>query len=125
MSNIIYPGESYAIMGACFPVYKTMGCGFLESVYQECLSIEFNARGIPFKAKPRLEITYRDQLLNQFYEADFICFEKIIIELKAVSLLAKAHEAQVINYLSITKFELGILMNFGHFPKVETKRIIV
>jgi GxxExxY protein len=122
MSELIYKDESYAIIGACFNVYKTMGCGFLESVYQECLELEFEYQGIPFTSQKELMLTYRDKELKQKYRADFICFEKIIIELKATSKLIKEHESQIINYLHATKFKLGILVNFGHHPKLDYKR---
>ena len=132
MSELIYKnvsvsnpsGKSYAIMGACFNVYKTMGCGFLESVYQECLELEFEYQGIPFLSQNELLLTYRDKELKQKYRADFICFEKIIIELKATSELIIKHESQIINYLHATKFKLGILVNFGHHPKLEYKRFV-
>ena len=124
MYELIYKDESYAIIGACFNVYKTMGCGFLESVYQECLEIEFDYQGIPFVSQKQLKLTYRDRELKQKYRADFVCFEKIIIELKATSGLIKEYESQVLNYLNATKFKLGILVNFGHHPKLEYKRLV-
>ena len=125
MSELIYKEESYIIMGACFNVYKTMGCGFLESVYQECLEIEFKYQGIPFLSQKELRLNYRDKELKQKYKADFICFDKIIIELKAISKIIKEHESQVINYLNATKFKLGIFINFGHHPKLEYKRLVL
>lgn len=126
MSELIYKEESYLIMGACFHVYKTMGCGFLESVYQECLvrQLADEYQGIPFSSQKELMLTYRDKELKQKYKADFICFEKIIIEFKATSELRKEHESQIINYLHATKFKLGILVNFGHQPKLEYKRFV-
>jgi GxxExxY protein len=123
MSEIIYKKESYAIIGACFEVYDAKGCGFLESVYQECLGIEFEYQGIPAIAKPSLTISYRGRTLKQTYESDFICFGKIIVELKAVSVLADEHRAQLLNYLHATGFELGLLVNFYHYPKLEFERI--
>ena len=125
MTELIYKEESYAILGACFNVYKTMGCGFLESVYQECLEIEFEYQGIPFSSQKELKLTYRDKELKQTYRPDFICFDKIIIELKAISKLVKGYEAQVINYLNATGLKLGLLVNFGHYPKLEYKRIVL
>ena len=116
--------ESYAILGACFEVYKEKGCGFLEPVYQECLEIELAFRKVPFKAQPKLGLTYRDQLLTQSYEPDFICYDKIIIELKAVSELTDKHRAQVHNYLKATDMRLGLLVNFGHYPGLEHERIV-
>jgi GxxExxY protein len=123
MTEIIYRNESYAIIGACFEVYNEKGCGFLEPVYQECLSIEFEHQRIPAIAKPSLTLSYRGRILNQTYQADYICFEKIIVELKAFSGLTDEHRAQLLNYLHATGFELGLLVNFGHCPKLEYERI--
>jgi GxxExxY protein len=125
MSELIFKEESYEIMGACFNVYKTMGCGFLESVYQECLEIEFEYQGIPFSSQKELKLAYRKIVLKQTYKPDFISFDRIIIEIKATSKLIKEHEAQVINYLNATEFKLGILVNFGHYPKLEYKRFVL
>ncbi len=107
MSEIIYKKESYSIVGACFEVYNDRGCGFLEPVYQECLAIEFEYQQIPAIAKPSLTLSYRGRILTQRYQPDFVCFGKIILELKAVSALADEHRAQVLNYLHATGFELG------------------
>lgn len=123
MSEIIYREESYRIMGACFEVYKAKGSGFLEAVYQECLELEFGDQDIPFEAQPRLNLTYKERSLQQTYSSDFICYGKIIVEIKAVSSLTDEHRAQVHNYLRATGHRLGLLVNFGHFPKVESERI--
>jgi GxxExxY protein len=123
MTEIIYRKESYAIMGACFEVYNEKACGFLEPVYQECLGIEFQYQRIPAIAKPSLALNYRGRILKQNYEPDYVCFEKIIVELKAVSALVDEHRAQLLNYLHATRFELGLLVNFGHFPGLEYERI--
>jgi GxxExxY protein len=123
MTEIIYKQESYAIIGACFEVYNAKGCGFLEPVYQECLAIEFEHQRIPAIPKPLLTLSYRDRTLQQTYQSDFVCFEKIILELKAVSILADEHRAQLLNYLHATGFLLGLLVNFGHYPKLEYERI--
>ena len=125
MSGIIYPDESYALMGACFHVYKAMGCGFLENVYQEYLEIEFEEQGIPFESYKEVKLTYRNKQLKQTYKPDFVCYDKIIIEIKAVSNLVDEHEAQILNYLNATGFKLGILVNFGHYPKLEHKRFVL
>ena len=122
--ELIYQDETYAIRGACFEVYKEEGCGFLEAVYQECLEIELNLRGITFVPQPSLELQYKGQKLRTQYQPDLICFGKIIVELKAVSGLADEHRAQVHNYLKATGHRLGLLINFGHFPRVEIERII-
>lgn len=123
MTEIIHKQESYAIMGACFEVYNAKGCGFLEPVYHECLAIEFEHQRIPAISKPMLTLSYRGRTLLQTYQPDFICFEKIIIELKTVSALADEHRAQLLNYLHATGFDLGLLINFGHYPKLEYERI--
>lgn len=123
MTEIIYKKESYAIVGACFEVYNAKGCGFLEPVYHECLAIEFEHQRIPAISKPSLKLTYRGRMLLQTYAPDFICFEKIIVELKTVSTLADEHRAQVLNYLQATGFELGLLVNFGHYPQLQYERI--
>ncbi len=123
MTEIIYRSESYKIMGACFEVYKQKGCGFTEPVYQECLQIEFLLHEIPFVPQPTLELEYKGRLLQQFFKPDFICYGKIIVEIKAVDRLMDAHRAQSLNYLNATSFELALLVNFGHYPKVEYERI--
>ena len=123
MKELIYREESYAIMGACFEVYKEKGCGFLEAVYQECLEMELGDRGIPFVAHPISGLSYKGRSLKQTYTPDFICFGKIVVEIKAVSALTDEHRAQVHNYLKATGHRLGLLVNFGHYPKVESERI--
>jgi len=123
MADLLYPDESYKIVGACFEVYNSMGCGFLESVYQECLTIEFEHEKVPFTAQPLLQLSYRSRSLQQTYKPDFVCYEKIIVEIKAVSHLVDEHRAQLLNYLHATRFQLGILVNFGHYPKLGYERI--
>ena len=123
MSEIIYKKESYAIIGACFEVYNEKRCGFLEPVYHECLMIEFECQRIPAISKPELTLSYRGRMLLQTYNPDFVCFGKIILELKTVSKLTDEHRAQVLNYLNATGFELGLLVNFGHCPGLEYERI--
>lgn len=122
---MLYAEESYKIMGACFEVHNPKGCGFLEAVYQECLEIELEHMAIPFTAQPKLKLTYRGRTLMQTFKPDFICFEKIVVEIKAVDQLIGMHEAQVLNYLNATSFELGILVNFGAYPKLEYKRLVL
>ncbi|HTB84874.1 MAG TPA: GxxExxY protein [Candidatus Sulfotelmatobacter sp.] len=125
MNSIIYKLESYEIMGACFEVYKEKGNGFLEPVYQECLELELAARKISFIAHPSLALTYKGQPLKSTYKPDFICMEKIVLEIKSVSGLTDAHRAQVQNYLKATKMKLGLLVNFSHYPKLEYERIVL
>jgi GxxExxY protein len=122
---IIYEAESYRIMDACFEVYQTMGRGFLEAVYQECLEIEFTERGIPFAPQHKLPIIYKGRTLQQFYKADFVCYHKIIIEVKAVSRLLDEHRAQAINYLRATGLRLSILVNFSASPELEHERLVL
>ena|SRR5690349_18359950 len=124
-TSLIYREQSYKIMGACFEVYKEKGCGFVEPVYQECLEMEFGLAGIEFKAQVPLSLAYKDRPLKQRYVPDFVCFDKIIVELKAVSQLVDEHRAQVHNYLRATGHRLGLLVSFGHYPKVEYERIVV
>jgi GxxExxY protein len=121
--SVIYPEESYAIMGACFEVYRRIGCGFLEGVYQDCLEIEFAHRGIPFVAHPELRLEYRGKVLQHSYHPDLICYGKIVLELKAISYLVDEHRSQVLNYLHATRLELGLLINFGHHPRLEYQRL--
>ena len=106
--EIIYKDECYQINGACFEVYKEKGCGFLEDVYQECLEIEFEMQGIPFDAQYPLKLSYKGRPLKKKYIPDFICFGKIIVELKAVKAITDEHRAQVQNYLKATGFKLGV-----------------
>lgn len=123
MASIIHKLESFEIMGACFEVYKDKGSGFVESVYQECLEIELGLRKIPFKAQVELALDYKGVPLKGKFKPDFICYDKIVVELKAASGLSDEHRAQVQNYLRPTKLKLGLLVNFGHYPKVEYERI--
>jgi GxxExxY protein len=125
MAEILFKEESYFIIGAGFNVYKDKGCGFLEPVYHECCDIEFAFQKIPFLSQTELELSYRGQILRQRYKPDFICFQKIIVELKAVSALADEHRAQLLNYLHATEMKLGLLVNFGHHPKLEYERIVL
>ncbi len=121
--KVLYPDESYAIQGAIFEVYKEMGCGFLEAVYQECLEIEFAARNIPYQAQKELRPKYKGSPLKQTYKPDFICYNNIIVEIKAVKEILPEHKAQLFNYLKATQMELGLLSNFGSYPKAEIIRI--
>ena len=123
--KILYKDECYAVQGAIFEVYRELGCGFLEQVYQECLEKELCLRKIPFESQKELEIKYKGQILKQHYKPDLICYNKIIIELKAVKDISKEHEAQIFNYLKATGLFLGLLVNFGHYPKATIKRIIL
>ena len=112
-TDLIYKEESYKIIGACMEVHKELGCGFLEPVYQEALSLELKRQSIPFIREKELDIFYKGKKLNKKYFTDFVCYGKIILEIKALDKLTKNHEAQAINYLKATTFNLGLLVNFG------------
>ena len=122
MSKLMPEKETYEILGACFEVYKEKGCGFLEAVYQECLEIGFELRGLPARALVPLPLTYKERLLKKNYEADFICFDTVLVELKAVSKITDEHRAQVQNYLNATGLRVGLRVNFGYLPLVEHER---
>lgn len=124
MQNFPHGDLTYKILGACFEVYNEKGCGFLEALYQECLEIELELQAIPFAARKPLALTYKGRPLRQVYTPDLICYEKIVVELKAVSEIVDEHRAQVINYLNATGLEVGLLVNFGHHPKIEFERLI-
>jgi GxxExxY protein len=122
---IIHKEESYKIVGAAFKVYNGLGPGFLEAVYQEALEIEFQRQCIPYEREKELKIVYDGVELKQTYKADFVCFGKIIVELKAVSALDDAHRSQVYNYLHATGYKLGLLLNFGSSEELEKERIVI
>ncbi|MEX0323826.1 MAG: GxxExxY protein [Puniceicoccaceae bacterium] len=119
---MIYKEEAYQILGACFETYNNQGSGFLEAFYQECLEIELSKRNIPFQSQQPIQLYYKGIPLNQKYVPDFICFEKIILEIKAHKSIAQEHRAQIINYLKATGIQLGLLVNFGHHTKLEYER---
>jgi GxxExxY protein len=124
MASLIYPEESYQLVGACFEVYNEKGSGFLEPVYHDCMELELGARKIPFQHEPALRLSYKGAPLKRPYTPDFNCWDKIILELKAVERLADEHVAQVLNYLKATGYSLGLLVNFGHYPDLEYRRIV-
>jgi GxxExxY protein len=122
--ELLFKNESYSIIGAAMEVHRTLGKGFLESVYQESLGVEFKKRQIPFSREHILELFYKGDKLSKYFVADFICFEKIVLELKSVSFLTSDHEAQVFNYLKATKLNLALLINFGA-NSLQYKRIVL
>jgi GxxExxY protein len=122
--QLVYKDECYAIIGACFAVYKEKGSGFHEPVYHECLEIEFEWQQIPFLSKLPQTLQYRGRTLIQTFAPDFVCYEKIVVEIKAASALVDEHRAQVLNYLSATRYKLGLLVNFGHYPRLEYERLL-
>ncbi len=115
--------ETFAIMGAAMEVHRQLGRGFLEMVYQTAPALELQERGVPFKAEVALPIRYKGKLLTCAYRADFICFENIIVETKAISRLTSADEAQLINELKATGLHRGLLINFGA-ASLEQKRVV-
>lgn len=123
--DFLYKQETYQILGACFEVYKEKGCGFLEAVCQECLAIEFRLRGIPFESQKLLQLCCKNYSLEQVYKADFVCCCKIILEIKATDKLTDKDRSQILNYLNATGFEVGLLVNFGHHPKLEHERFVL
>ncbi|HPA38245.1 MAG TPA: GxxExxY protein [Phenylobacterium sp.] len=122
---LLYKDEAFRIQGAVFEVSREMGTGFLEAVYQECLALEFARRGIPFVAMPPLSLMYKGETLRQTYVPDFVCFDAILVELKAVRDLVPEHRAQVMNYLRATGLRLGLLVNFGGGGKARVERIVL
>jgi len=123
MTDILFKNESFQIMGACFEVHNEMGSGFVEPVYQECLAMEFGLRAIPFYAKRPLNLRYKGQQLEQLYIPDFVCFDQILVEIKAVETFCDEHRAQVLNYLHATGLKLALLVNFGTHPKLQYERL--
>ena len=123
MTNILYKEESYKIIGACMKVHKKLGPGFLESVYSEALEIEFKIADIPYEKEKKLPVLYDDKPLNKYFKADFVCYNSIIIELKATKFLIDADYNQTLNNVKATKFKLGLLINFGT-PSLTYKRIV-
>ena len=123
MTDILFKEESYRIIGACMEVHKKLGSGFLESVYAEALELEFKKAEIPYEREKKLQVFYEDQFLNKYFRADFICFNSIILELKATKFLVDADRQQTLNNLKATKFKLGLLINFGT-SSLTYKRIV-
>ena len=123
--ELLYKEEVYAIVGAMQEVYYQLGPGFLEPVYQEALEIELARRGIPFEAQKALVIYYKGQPLKKEYVADFVCYGKIIVEIKAIAGLTAREEAQLLNYLKVTKMRVGLLCNFCSQSRLDWKRYVI
>ena len=123
--DILFRAECYQIQGAVFEVYREMGCGFLEAVYQECFAKELSDRKIPFVEQQELRLFYKGTPLRQAYIPDFICHEAIIVEIKALFNTTGQHKAQVLNYLKATGMRLGLIVNFGCHPKATVERIVL
>jgi GxxExxY protein len=124
MSEILFKQEVFQIIGGCFAVYNDKGHGFLEPVYQDCMEIELEHLNIPFDAQRELALSYRRRTLRRTYIPDFLCYDKIIVELKAVKEICDEHRAQVLNYLKATGLQLGLLINFGNQRGLQWERII-
>lgn len=124
MTELLFKTEVFEIIGAAMEVHTVLGHGFLEAVYQEALEIELKQRGIPFQAQRQLQINYKGTYLTKSYIADVVCFDKIIVELKALDKLTGREEAQLLNYLKASGFKVGVLINFGSFGKLEWKRMV-
>lgn len=123
MSEILFKNESYLIIGACMEVHKKLGSGFLESVYSEALEMEFRKADVPYEREKKLQVFYDNQSLNKYFRADFVCFNSIIIELKATKFLIDIDRQQTLNNVKATNFKLGLLINFGT-PSLTYKRIV-
>ena len=123
--ELLLKEETHAILGACFEVYREKGCGFVEDVFQECLEIEFGILGLPVVAQPGLEIQYKGRTLRKRFVPDFICYDQVILEIKAVKAIDDVHRAQVMNYLKATGMRVGLLVNFGHHPKAQFERFVL
>jgi len=121
--DYLYESETYKIIGAMMEVHKTLGCGFLEAVYQEALAIEFNLRNIPYVREKKLILFYKNVKLEKFYVPDFLCYEKIVVDLKALSSLTTTHDSIMINYLNATRLKVGLLGNFGE-KSLKYKRLV-
>lgn len=121
--GLIFKDEAYQITGACFEVYNYHRHGFVEGVYHESLIYEFAERKIPAVSKPQIQIQFKGQKLQKSFEPDFVCFGKIILEIKALADLRDEHRSQVLNYLKATGFQLGLLVNFGKAGGLQWERI--
>ncbi|MDY6987182.1 MAG: GxxExxY protein [Thermodesulfobacteriota bacterium] len=115
--------KTYAVIGAAMEVHKELGCGFLEAVYQEALEMEFRIEHVPYVSQPHIHISYKGTPLNKTYQPDFVCFDEVIVELKALGELSGSEEAQVINYLKATGLQVGLLINFGS-KSLQYKRFV-
>lgn len=123
MGGLLFEKESYKILGACMQVHRELGAGFLESVYQEALEKEFIVEEIPFKSQQKLQLYYKNEPMQKYFIADFVCYDEIIVELKAATFIHNTMEAQTINYIKSANFKLGLLVNFGE-RSLKWKRFI-
>lgn len=125
VTDLILKTEVYAIVATAMDVYNTLGSGFLESVYQEAMEIELTARGVPHSAQKELKVSYKGQILKKGYQADLVCYGKVIVELKAIEHLGPSDSRQLLNYLEATQLAVGVLINFGNFQRLDWKRMVL
>jgi len=123
-SKDIRDPRTYAVIGASMEVHNQLGCGFLEPVYQEALAIEFSQRGVPFEAEVDIPLVYKGRTLNTCYRADFVCYDAVVVEVKALRRLTGVKESQLLNYLKATGLQVGLLLNFGS-GSLEHKRFVL
>lgn len=124
MTKILYKEESYKIIGICFEVHNNLGAGFSEIVYKDAMEYDFKGTNIPFQREVEYEVSYKGIILPHKFYADFVVFDKIILEVKAINQIADEHIAQAINYLKVSNNKLALLVNFGDF-KLQYKRIVL
>lgn len=124
-TQLIHAEETYAVVGAAMEVYYNLGTGFLEPVYQQALAIELDRRDIPFVTQRRFKIDYKGVPLEKEYVADFLCFDKIIVEIKALNQLSTIEWSQVINYLKVSHMRVGLLFNFGSVGRLEWRKFVI
>ena len=123
--ELLFRDEVYHIIGACVSVHKEKGNGFAEPVYQDSLEIELEFLSIPYDRQRNYQLFHRERPLRHTYTPDLLCFDKIIVELKAVKCLTDEHRAQLLNYLKVTGLQLGLLVNFGSHPRLQWERIVL
>ncbi len=121
----MFKEEGYKLMGAAFEVYNEVGYGMAEEIYQQCLEIELELRGLPFVSKQDLHVFYKERKLVTYYKPDLFVFAGIVVELKAVTDLISEHEAQLFNYMRVSRQAVGYLINFGHKSELQWKRFIL
>ena len=124
MGNLAYEDKTFGVIGCCMEVHRTLGSGYLEAVYQEALALELEAAGVPFEREKAIDISYKGRIFQKKYFADFLCFEDVIVETKALSTLSPEHSAQVLNYLKATGKKVGLLVNFGA-ASLQWKRLVL
>jgi GxxExxY protein len=125
LSKLLLGDETYQIVGAAMEVYYKLGTGFLEPVYQQALAIELKQRSILFEQQKRFQINYKGTILEKEYVADFVCFDQVIVEIKALNQLSPVDWSQVLNYLKVSRMRVGLLFNFGSVGRLEWKRLVI